>query len=197
MFIVAGIYNWSARLVAFRRDLCASCQRETLALGTRTLDFLHVFWLPVLPLGRWTRWRCDVCGKDPSVTTAVRRPFRVLLWFLVVLVVLAFVSVAEDGSEYPIPAWMGRALAGTIVLLVGWWAFRPIGSKAYQQRRAAVQPFRANHGIVRERLRARGDRQRIERGFQDLRCFHLNPAAACEFMYLSRHSPYGLPPARL
>ncbi len=141
MFIVAGIYNWSARLVAFRRDLCASCQRETLALGTRTLDFFHVFWLPVLPLGRWTRWRCDVCDKDPSVTTAVRRPFRVLLWLLVVLVVLAFVSVAEDGSEYPIPAWMGRALAGTIVLLVGWWAFRPTGSKAYQQRRAAVQPF--------------------------------------------------------
>ena len=141
MFIVAGIYNWSARLVAFRRDLCAGCQRETLALGTRPLDFFHVFWLPVLPLGRWTRWRCGACGNDPSVTTAVRRPFRLLLWFLVALVALAFVSIAEDGGEVAIPVWVGRALAGVIVLLVGWWALRPTGSEEYQQRRTAVQPF--------------------------------------------------------
>ena len=141
MFIVAGIYNWSARLVAFRRDLCASCQCETLALGTRTLDFFHVFWIPVLPLGRWTRWRCAVCGKNPSVATAVRRPFRILLWLFFVLIVLAMLSVAEEISTYDYSSWISRALAGTLVVLTGWWALRPTGSETYQQRRAAVQPY--------------------------------------------------------
>ncbi len=141
MFIVAGTYNWSARLVAFRRDMCAHCRRETLSLGTRTLDFFHVFWIPILPLGRWTRWRCADCGNDPTQTTAVRRPFRLLLWFLVALMALAFVSVAEVDSEYAIPVWMGRALAAVVVALVGWWAVRSTGSKDYEQRRANVQPY--------------------------------------------------------
>lgn len=141
MFIVAGTYNWSARLVAFRRDMCAHCQRETLSLATRTLDFFHVFWIPILPLGRWTRWSCADCGNDPSQTTAVRRPFRLLLWFLVALMVLAFLTVAEVDSEYAIPVWMGRTLAGVVVALVGWWAVRPTGSEDYEQRRANIQPY--------------------------------------------------------
>ncbi len=54
---------------------------------------------------------------------------------------LAFVSVAEVDSEYAIPVWMGRALAGLVVALVGWWAVRPTGSKDYELRRATVQPY--------------------------------------------------------
>ncbi len=141
MFIVAGTYNWSARLVAFRRDMCAHCPRETLSLGTRTLDFFHVFWIPILPLGRWTRWRCADCGNDPSQTTTVRRPFRLLLWLLVALMALAFVSVAESGGAFANPVWMGRTLAAVVVALVGWWAVRSTGSNDYEQRRAHVQPY--------------------------------------------------------
>lgn len=141
MFVVFGTYNWSARLAAFRRDMCAHCQRETLSVATRTLDFFHVFWIPILPLGRWTRWRCADCGRDPAQTTAVRRPYRLLLWFLVTLIVLPFVTVVEFENEYAIPIWVGRALAGIVIALVGWWAVRPTGNIDYEQRRANVQPY--------------------------------------------------------
>ena len=141
MFVVFGTYNWSARLVAFRRDLCAHCQRETLSLGMRTLDFFHVFWIPILPLGRWTRWRCADCGNDPAQTTAVRRPYRLLLWILVAVMALAFVSVAEVDGDYAIPVWMGRVLAGVVIALVGWWAGGPFARRATKTTNNVVPMF--------------------------------------------------------
>src|SRR5262249_35658489 len=65
MLVVYGIYKVARRIVAFRNDYCLSCAAPRLAYRHRTFDILHVFWLPVLPLGMWKRWHCSACGNDP------------------------------------------------------------------------------------------------------------------------------------
>lgn len=75
--LVWGIYHWRPRQAAFRADFCRSCQARRLSVLVRTLDVLHLFWVPVLPLGLWSRWFCGTCGRRPHQATRTRRGFTV------------------------------------------------------------------------------------------------------------------------
>ena len=72
MLIIHGRYHWGRRQLAFRNDYCLACGAPRLAYLHRTFDVLHLFWIPVLPLGFWKRWHCAHCGRNPHarVTTA-------------------------------------------------------------------------------------------------------------------------------
>jgi hypothetical protein len=74
-------------VVGFRNDYCIRCDRIGLALQRRTVDALHVFFLPVLPLGVWKRWHCAACGSDPHART---RTYRSVKWAGTLL--LAFIA---------------------------------------------------------------------------------------------------------
>jgi hypothetical protein len=141
MIVVGGTYSWFPKVVAFRRDLCRSCQQESLVLATRTYDFLHLFWVPVLPLGRWTRWGCGACGIDPAQTSEVRRSLRVVLVVFLAILVIIFALASGRNGDYGYGIWVGRGLALLFVLLVAWWALRPQGITDFEQRRALVPPF--------------------------------------------------------
>ena len=76
-FIHYGLYHWAARAVAFRSDFCRRCDRPRVTIRLRTFDVLHVFWVPLLPLGFWRRWRCPHCGEDPHRLLRTRRGFKI------------------------------------------------------------------------------------------------------------------------
>jgi hypothetical protein len=141
MIVVGGTYSWFPKVVAFRHDLCRSCEQESLALATRTYDFLHLFWVPVLPLGRWTRWGCGHCGKDPAQTSEVRRSWKIALLIILALLVLISALAAGRNGDYGYGIWIGRAVAFLFVVLVAWVVLRPQGITDLEQRRALVQPF--------------------------------------------------------
>ena len=77
MLVIHGTYHWRARRIAFRNDFCRSCAGERLSVLIRTLDVLHVFWIPLIPLGFWNRWFCAHCGSRPHAVTRTRRGIKV------------------------------------------------------------------------------------------------------------------------
>lgn len=77
MLIIHGTYHWKPRRVAFRNDYCRTCEAGRLSVLIRTIDFLHAFWIPILPLGVWSRWHCTHCSSRPHESTRTRRGYKI------------------------------------------------------------------------------------------------------------------------
>src|SRR5512147_40206 len=89
MLLLHGYYRFFPKLVAYRNDYCLSCDAPRLALQRRTVDFFHLFYVPLLPLGVWWRWHCATCGRDPHATYRTRKPLK---WLGTVLLLVSEVS---------------------------------------------------------------------------------------------------------
>ena len=148
MFIISGTYNFSPRAVAFRRDYCRNCQGEVVSIAQRTIDALHIFWIPILPLGIWTRWYCGDCWKRPHAPkSAVRRPVRVLvvIFFFLLSVLFWFLAVASmyyssldsSDSRYFL---IGAIAMSVLLVLTGLWA-REYEPDDYKKRLGEVRQY--------------------------------------------------------
>src|SRR5437588_10134396 len=104
MLLIHGIYHWKAKRIAFRADYCRNCQAARLAVLIRTVDALHLFWIPILPLGIWSRWFCLTCGRRPHESTRTRRGFKVAV--AVVLVLVSAVVWVPLGEPVPWMLWL-------------------------------------------------------------------------------------------
>jgi len=68
MVFLYGIHRFARRIVAFRNDYCMACRAPRVAFLHRSFNALHVFFIPLIPLGFWRSWRCGTCGLiDPHV----------------------------------------------------------------------------------------------------------------------------------
>jgi hypothetical protein len=96
MLIVYGMYRFRQRPTAFRNDYCLSCDDARRSIQIRSFNVIHVFWVPLLPLGVWKRWVCTVCSNNPHAATKTRRPF---LWIgLAALLALTLVFWMEPAE---------------------------------------------------------------------------------------------------
>lgn len=141
MIVIFGSYTWWPKAVAFRNDVCLRCEKESIAVAQRSWTFAHIFWVPVLPLGRWTRWRCGNCGEDPAIASSVRRSLRITLLILLSLILFGVWFLVADEGLSGAPLWAGRA--GMLAAFAGtaFWAFYPIGSAEFRERRLSVRPY--------------------------------------------------------
>lgn len=145
MLVIYGRYRWFPRRVAFRNDYCLRCEGPTLALAERTFDVLHVFWLPLVPIGFWRRWFCIQCDHQPSQPTRTRRSFK---WAGVVLLVI-FAAVfwlaplqTWDPEIDTAFVWAARVATVIAIPLVVWNIRRSPGDVSYRQARRSVLPYR-------------------------------------------------------
>jgi hypothetical protein len=117
VLIVHGVYHWRPRVVAFRNDYCIRCGGVSVALRRRTVDVLHIFFLPVLPLGVWKRWHCVSCGSDPHART---RTYRSVKWagtlLLAFLAVLGWMASTDRQPHDQVFIWTLRI--GAVVAFV-------------------------------------------------------------------------------
>lgn len=137
--LVWGIYRWWPKQVAFRADYCRACQSPRLSVLVRTLDVLHLFWIPVLPLGLWSRWFCGTCGRRPHEATRTRRGFKVAG-----AVVLALMSAAvwiPLPEEDPRLVWALRIGLPLLTLLAIGSALRPSAEPDLAAQLARVVGF--------------------------------------------------------
>lgn len=117
-----GIYHWRPRVVAFRNDFCRACDLPRVAFRVRTFAALHVFWVPLLPLGFWRRWCCSRCGASPHRLLRTRPGFKIAGALCLVLLSLAAWLVPGE-RESPALVWGMRVgwpalLALTLVSIV-------------------------------------------------------------------------------
>jgi hypothetical protein len=119
MLIIHGTYHWSPKRVAFRNDFCLTCEAPRRAVQLRTFDVLHLFWIPVLPLGFWKRWFCASCGQQPSFNQRTRFGFKVAGLVILILMSFAFwLTPIEPGDEILFWAFRLGAPVAAIATLI-------------------------------------------------------------------------------
>jgi hypothetical protein len=109
MHVVLGIYHWFSRRVAFRNDFCLACAAPTRAVQISTSDVLHLYWVPVLPIGRWKRWYCTKCGNQPHHNVKTRRVFKIA--GLLLLLFFATIAWMPRVVAHETVAWIVRVVA--------------------------------------------------------------------------------------
>jgi hypothetical protein len=147
MFVVTGTYNFLPKVVAFRSDYCRHCQSETISFARRTVDAFHLFWIPIFPLGIWTRWYCHQCGERPHEANTIRKWVRVLvvafflllslpMWISALAPILGLVPQSTDDKGNLI----GALLISVLLVLSFIWA-RGFRSDEIMSRIREVQTF--------------------------------------------------------
>ena len=143
MLIIHGRYFWGRRLLAFRNDYCLKCAVPRMAFLHRTFDVLHIFWIPVLPLGFWKRWHCGECGSNPHARVTTRPALK---WAGVVLLALfslvMWAPAVDRDIEEPAFRWALRLgfPAATIVAAIASTRAKPPERLAEKLR--TIQPNR-------------------------------------------------------
>ncbi len=118
-----GLYSFRRKLVAFRNDFCLSCGVPRLAYRHRTFDVIHVFFIPLLPLGFWKRWYCGTCGRNPHAARQTRLPFKIAVAVVLGVFTIAL-FLAQPGPKDVGVTWFIRAFFGIPFLLSLVWLFR-------------------------------------------------------------------------
>jgi hypothetical protein len=139
MFITGGVYHFRPKRLAFRNDYCLACQHSRPSVQVRTLDVVHIFWIPILPLGIWKRWLCDTCGRETNVEIRTRRSFK---WAgLVVLLLLAVISwAAPVEPDSRIMIWVLRIGGSLGALLTLVYLLRTPRDPSWKERIKLIAP---------------------------------------------------------
>jgi hypothetical protein len=138
MLIVAGAYHFWPKRVAFRNDYCLSCQAPRRSIAVRTFDVGHLYWIPILPVGFWRHWKCNVCNRDPHVNPKTRRSFLWAGLLCLVAVSVAFwdPSVADLGAG----VWIPRIGAPAAAIALFIYLLRAPRATSLRERLAAIPP---------------------------------------------------------
>lgn len=140
MLILQGTYHWFPRPVAFRRDYCRRCDAETTSVLIRTLDVIHVFWIPVLPIGRWSRWFCSTCGQRPHEAVETRRGFKIAAAVVLALMIVAvWIGVSPGDVDAP-TLWTLRLGLPAVLALTIWAILRTPPGSSFKERLSEIRP---------------------------------------------------------
>jgi hypothetical protein len=147
--IIYGHYKFFPRRVACRNAWCTACEHEALAIGTRRLLFLHLFFIPLLPFGTDTQWICGHCQQDIDA----RRPVRSSIAGCGILVgafFILFAAIGVLGALFlPKKGQLDRADSLTFLLLGlamagGFWWQRRRAQRGYEASAKAVVPLKGD-----------------------------------------------------
>jgi hypothetical protein len=124
MIFIHGVYHFKPTRVAFRNDYCLTCEAPRRSVQVRTLDVIHLYGIPLVPLGFWKRWRCGTCHARPHVNRKIRRPFQ-WLGAIACTTLSLIVWLEPPPNDFVVGAWLVRLLcpAGAFLL------FRYIATK--------------------------------------------------------------------
>ena len=141
MLVVFGTYSFAKKPVAYRADYCRSCEGERMTFAIRSFDAFQVFWIPVLPLGFWTRWYCGQCQAHPHEAVGVSRWVRwfVGAFFLFLAVICWGAALTTEGTAGT-DMWIGVAVTTIAALLSLAWAKKG-KVDSYKVLRAQVRAF--------------------------------------------------------
>ncbi len=128
--IVDGRYKFFRRRVACRNVWCSVCSAQRLAIATRHLAVYHLFFVPLIPLGRRVEWRCNACFLQVDAF----RPVRAWISGFGMLAGLFFILFGAAGF-LPAPANTRRAvdlgfsfemigLGVALLAFFAWWRHR-------------------------------------------------------------------------
>ena len=141
MLIIYGRYGFVPKVVGYKNDYCLFCKAEGLSVHVRTIDVLHIFWVPLLPIGMWKRWQCRKCSRDPHVSPTTRRSYKIAGAFLLAFITLAFWSVPIKGDMEPATIWAFRIGAPVALGFTIWSITKHKAEPGLAARLRALRPL--------------------------------------------------------
>ena len=157
--LLVGVYWLGTKLRAYRADYCSRCNRSVVAVQYRFFNVLHLFFVPLVPLGFSHAWQCCACGKAPPPAPRSLAAFLVLFVCLLVLipagliVAVGFYALAISPGPVRPGAWpmLLAALALTIGIGFALTALqRHQLNRARALRRAKIVPLSGAHCLICE-----------------------------------------------
>jgi len=126
MIVIFGYRAFGSKPVAFRDDHCLTCAKTVVSLQLRSFYWLHLFWIPLVPIGFWKVWRCPSCGQPPHARTRSSPKLMRLL----VAITCAVAAIAAWGSpvesDGAVLQWLLRLGAPVGALgAVAWYVWTP------------------------------------------------------------------------
>ena len=140
VLIIYGRYTFAPKIIAYKADFCRPCESERVSHQVRSFHVLHLFWVPLLPLGFWKRWVCSVCGKDPHVNAKTRRPFKIAGAVLLAVMTLAYWAIPLEGDDPGMMLAM-RIIAPLLLALVLWSIAKQKPEASLAAQLATIQPL--------------------------------------------------------
>lgn len=133
------MHEFRPKRLAFRDDYCLACAQPRRSVQIRTFNACHLFWIPVLPLGFWKRWRCTACGRLPHVNSGTRRPFKWLGLVILLISSAAFWYMPVD-RNLVIFTWVVRIGAPLGAVLTIDHLLRTPKEQSLQRRLSEIRP---------------------------------------------------------
>jgi hypothetical protein len=139
MVLLNGLYRFGKRRSACKNAYCTHCQEATFVEGFRSFHCIHVYFIPLIPLGFMTDWRCTVCGNDPAGKRPMAGALAIAGLGAGVLGLAITFLIPYDPTEPATKWWMG----GIFGLLTGGMTFILLkGNRSeYLKLKEAVRPL--------------------------------------------------------
>lgn len=118
MLLIHGVYKFLPRRLAYKGCWCNHCEKITYSEKRTAWYVLHLYWVPLLPLGRYSFWRCEQCDQDPSerVRESVTLLVLGVIAFSIFFLALLFPFIPTRDPEF---IWIARVvLLGLITYCV-------------------------------------------------------------------------------
>lgn len=99
MLIIHGTYHFGKKKLETREDVCNSCERLRIIELWRSFNVFHIFWIPLIPLGSHSRWKCAVCHNDPHARYKTSKPMKIAGLFALAIFLVSLCSVEPKPDE--------------------------------------------------------------------------------------------------
>jgi len=104
---------------------------------------MHLFWIPVLPLGLVTRWFCTACRTETDVKRPSQPGILIAGVLFGVFLLLSGIIFVVDGTAAD-SGWHEIIIGSGIIGGLGWLIARQ-NPKAYWEAKKNVVPLAADH----------------------------------------------------
>ena len=131
-----GVYRVGAKRTGYRQDFCIHCQCPRLAWREKFWGFLHLAYIPILPIGRISGWACDSCNRPPRLQRIPISAWKILLALLAFIpmnIAFWFMPTEPDTAQ---TIWVSRILLSGGVIWLVWWITNEIRAPSWVRERA-------------------------------------------------------------
>jgi len=141
MLLLAGTYKFNKKRLAYRNDFCTFCDTPKLAIKVSSFWVVHVFFVPLIPLGKETKWLCINCHNDPHGKSklAASPVLPAFSGLLCLGASILYWRTPLDGSNND-SVWAFRIILSIIGFLLLLWAFRSKRDPSLESNLSMVPP---------------------------------------------------------
>lgn len=140
MLVPFGFYSFRNEILAYRPDVCAACGAEGVSVQVRGFQWLSLFGIPLVPLGRRSQWLCKGCGRPPQAVFRLPAAFLALAGFGLAAYATVMMFTGDSTGEDIYYLWEGRLLFGAFALFMGLLAVKYLRIPNRRKRLRHLKP---------------------------------------------------------